>query len=172
MYRVEAPSINSSLQDNLENEVSNLGNALYEEIARFATETWKNCYEGKTEITRKALSPLKTMHDKLIDLSFVEPRVTSIASLISTALGSIPSRGPITGATLLMLQGLVSLLRTPAEIVAHGQKILDGQNAGDVLSVISARLPESPFVEDSLQPDAQIPPILPSAPVLESCGLW
>ncbi len=37
-----------------------------------AAEAWRYCYAGKTEITRKALSPLKAIHDKLMGLTFVE----------------------------------------------------------------------------------------------------
>lgn len=155
--------------------MKNLGGTLYDEIARSATETWKNCYEGKVEVTRKALSPLKTMYDKLMDLTFVEPRVSPIASLINTALESIPKRGLITGATLLMFQGLVSLLRTPQDIVAHGQKILDDQSANSVLSAIIA--PPQILVGldgNSEKSNAILLNIgkLPVPPALESCGLW
>lgn len=159
-------------QDNLESDVKALGNTLYDEIAKVATETWKNCYEGKTEVTRKALSPLKSMYDKLMGLTFVEPRVSPIAELINTALTSIPQRGPITGGTLLMLQGLVSLLRRPDEIVEHGQKILDGQTASAVLSGLAQPIfmPQTVY-PDMGQDDCPVP--LPdAAPALESCGLW
>lgn len=171
VYRVVVPEGNSPA-DNLQSDVQALGNSLYEEIAKFATETWKNCYEGKIEVTRKALSPLKTMYDKLMGLTFIEPRVASIAELIHTALENIPSRGPITGGTLLMLQGLVSLLKAPAEIVAHGQKILDGQSADNVLSSIALPVLQSQqkFAEDF---GDNCPLSVPkSVPALESCGLW
>lgn len=138
LYRVMFPETDSVASDNLKNDVSSLGDTLYEEISKFAGETWKNCYEGKTEVTRKALSPLKTMHEKLMGLTFIEPRVSPIAELIQTALDSIPQRGPITGGKLLMLQGLVAMLKTPADIVEHGQKILDGQSADAVLGTIIA----------------------------------
>lgn len=172
MYRVGVPVTNTELGDNLESDIRNLGCALYEEIAHFASETWKNCYEGKSEVTRKALSPLKTMYDKLMGLCFVEPRVSSIASLIRTALDSIPSRGPITGSTLLMLQGLVSLLKTPDEIVAHGQKILEGQSPDSLLSLIGKQPVKSFPVEAPIQKNIQSPVATTSTPMLESCGLW
>lgn len=175
VFKVLSPGMPDHTKDNLVQDVQNLGSTLYDEIARSATETWKNCYEGKSEVTRKALSPLKSMYDKLMGLTFVEPRVSSIASLINTALGNIPKRGPITGATLLMLQGLVSLLRNPQEIISHGQKILEGQNTGDVLSSIS----ECPIGNDdkgtSLSGDVGINPHIGDIqliPALESCGLW
>lgn len=174
MYRVALPMANTELQDNLESDVCNLGATLYEEIAKSAAETWKNCYEGKVEVTRKALSPLKTMRDKLMGLSFIEPRVTSIASLISTALDSIPPRGPITGPTLLMLQGLVALLRTPQDIVEHGQKILEGQTAEKVLASITSQPYDTCCLGDTFSNEndmADISAITP-VPILESCGLW
>lgn len=175
IFRVALPEVSDVTQDDLAEDVKNLGSTLYDEIAKSAAETWKYCYEGKTEVTRKALSPLKSMYDKLIGLTFVEPRVSSIASLIHTALGSIPKRGPITGATLLMLQGLVSLLRNPREIVEHGQKILDGQNAGDVLSTISVMSSIMPCVGGPLpayeNQDSDFGHV-PAVPALESCGLW
>jgi len=111
VFKVAAPAHVKPVVDSLQDEVSNLGNTLFGEIAKVATETWHRCYAGKTEITRKALSPLKTIHDKLMGLTFVEPRVLPIAELLSTAFASIPKRGPIKDGTLVMLQGLVSLLR-------------------------------------------------------------
>lgn len=171
LYRVMFPETESAAQDNLTSEVNSLGATLYEEIGKFAAETWKNCYEGKVEVTRKALSPLKTMHDKLMGLTFIEPRVSPIAELIQTALDSIPVRGPITGGKLLMLQGLVSLLKTPADIVAHGQKILDGQSADDVLSNLIAPLTQK--IGKALQPIDNCPlPVPNGVAALESCGLW
>lgn len=172
VYRVIMPEKGNTVQDSLESDVMALGDTLYGEISKFATETWKNCYEGKLEITRKALSPLKTMYDKLIGLTFIEPRVSPIANLINTALTSIPQRGPITGGTLLMLQGLVSLLRTPADIVAHGQKILDGQSADAVLaSVTLPKMTAPDMAIPVIQDDCPLP--MPGdAPALESCGLW
>lgn len=175
IFRVVSPNAADQPKDDMADDVRNLGNTLYDEIAKSASETWKNCYEGKAEVIRKALSPLKSMYDKLMGLTFVEPRASSIASLISTALGSIPKRGPITGSTLLMLQGLVSLLRNPQEIVEHGQKILEGQSAGDVLGSISGMIALSPHSASS--PDNEEPASpdfgnIPAMPALESCGLW
>ncbi len=175
VYRVSFPEADQQAQDDLETDVKNLGSALYSEISRSAAETWKNCYAGKTEVTRKALSPLKTMQEKLLGLSFIEPCVSPIADLIGTALGNVPARGPIAGGTLLMLQGLVSLLRTPQEIVEHGQMILSGKSAGYVLDGIVSRQPNPARVKGSRAsslPKFPSARTSPSSPALESCGLW
>lgn len=175
VFRVSFPDSGSQAQDDLENDVKNLGDALYNEISKFAAETWKNCYAGKVEVTRKALSPLKTMQEKLLGLSFIEPGVSPIANLIGTALDSIPPRGPIVGGTLLMLQGLVSLLRTPQEIVQHGKLILGEKSTESVLAEIVSRQPNPARVEScSASSLLKFPGAYNTchSPALESCGLW
>ena len=97
-------------ESGLHDEVENLGSTLFGEIARDASEIWRKVFEGKTEVTHKALSPLKTMRDKLVGLSFVE-HVVPVIELLETALAKMPKRGSITGAHLLMLQGMVCISR-------------------------------------------------------------
>lgn len=170
IFRISVPAAAEGTQDSLEEEVRNLGNSLFQEISRSAAEIWKNCYEGKSEVSRKALSPLKAMHEKLMGLTFVEPRVISIASLIETAITNIPNKGPIAGASLLMLQGLVSLLRNPEEVVEHGQKMLEGQSASSVLDICLSRINSVSQTQPQIQTEG-FDPFAPK-PVLESCGLW
>ena len=113
VFQVAQPEAVDRNMDNLKEDIDRLGGTLFDEIAKAAGEAWHRCYAGKTEITRKALSPLKAMYDKLMGLTFVEPRVAPVAELLDTAFRSIPKRGAITGSTLVMLQGLVSLLQSP-----------------------------------------------------------
>ena len=181
MFRVASPpeADPGVMRDNLTEDVLNLGGTLFEEIAKAATETWHRCYAGKTEITRKALSPLKSIYDKLMGLTFIEPRVSPVAELISTALVNIPRRGPITGGTLLMLQGLVALLRNPKDLVEHGQLILDGnRQAQDILHGFRETPPFPSWQDDNTDSLENVeddePPFdaIPSSPLLESYGLW
>jgi hypothetical protein len=95
----------------LNSEIENLGSTLFREISKDASDIWKNIFEGKTSVSQKALSPLRTMQTKLDGLSFVEPHVIPVHALIETALSKMPRKGTITGAPLLMLQSLVSLLK-------------------------------------------------------------
>ena len=167
VFKVSAP-IADNLPDDLYNEVAALGETLFGEVAKVATETWNRCYEGKMEITRKALSPLKNIHDKLMGLSFIEPRVTPVMDIISTAFHYVPKRGAIKGETLLLLQGLVSMLKNPAQLLEHSQKILDGRMlTEDLLSgMASGNL--VPYHDESM---LVIPQQAPSG-ILESHGLW
>lgn len=136
VFRVARPGLADPTQniDDLATDIDRLGNTLFDEVAKAAGEAWQRCYAGKTEITRKALSPLKSIHDKLIGLSFVEPRVAPIAELLDTAFRSIPKRGAIKGSILTMLQGLVSLLQNPQALMEQAQMLLDGrQNPHKIL---------------------------------------
>ena len=183
LYRIVPPDPADPVMEGLKDEVEGLGQTLFGEVSKAATEAWHKCFAGKTEITRKALSPLKTIHQKLSGLSFVEPRVSPVADLIHTAFEHLPKRGRIEGANLLMLQGLVSLLRDVDALIEHGQKIMDGTSSKDVLSLLvegqtyahalDAQGDDSP--ETGITADDEMPPIfaeIPMQPVMPSCGLW
>ncbi|KAF5043928.1 hypothetical protein DSECCO2_497100 [anaerobic digester metagenome] len=180
LYRIVPPDPADPVMEGLKDEVVSLGQTLFGEVSKAATEAWHKCFAGKTEITRKALSPLKTIHQKLSGLSFVEPRVSPVADLIHTAFEHLPKRGRIEGANLLMLQGLVSLLRDTDALIEHGQKIMDGTTSKDLLSLLVEGQGEMPELD--VQEDVDIvtavddlPPIFPDIlmqPVLPNCGLW
>jgi hypothetical protein len=180
LYRIVPPDPADPVMVGLKDEVEGLGHTLFGEVSKVATEAWHKCFAGKTEITRKALSPLRTIHQKLSGLSFVEPRVAPVADLIHTAFEHLPKRGRIEGANLLMLQGLVSLLRDTDGLIEHGQKIMDGTTSKDLLAVLvegQGDIPEM-GVQDELDIVVALddmPPIfvdMPMQPVLPSCGLW
>ena len=171
VYRIVPPDPSDTITAGLAEEVESLGQTLFGEVSKAATEAWHKCFAGKTEITRKALSPLRTIHQKLTGLSFVEPRVAPVAELIETAFESLPKRGRIDGANLLMLQGLVSLLRDADGLVEHGQMVIDGTTSKDVLGLLLVKdeiREPVPVPEDTTQ--IRITP--PVQAVLPNCGLW
>ena len=176
VFQVAQPEAINRNMDNLKEDIDRLGGTLFDEIAKAAGEAWHRCYAGKSEITRKALSPLKAMYDKLMGLTFVEPRVAPVAELLDTAFRSIPKRGAITGSTLVMLQGLVSLLQNPQALMEHGQMVLDGRkNSRKILeSLLLAECAvqvESERRKEDLREDALFDDA-PLLPVIESHGLW
>jgi len=180
LYRIVPPDPADPVMEGLKDEVVSLGHTLFGEVSKAATEAWHKCFAGKTEITRKALSPLKTIHQKLAGLSFVEPRVSPVADLIHTAFEHLPKRGRIEGANLLMLQGLVSLLRDTDALIEHGQKIMDGTTSKDLLSLLVEGQGEMPELDVQDEADIvaavdDLPPIfpdIPMQPVMPNCGLW
>ena len=180
LYRIVPPDPADPVMVGIKDEVEGLGQTLFGEVSKAATEAWHKCFAGKMEITRKALSPLRTIHQKLSGLSFVEPRVSPVADLIHTAFEHLPKRGKIEGANLIMLQGLVSLLRDTDALIEHGQKIMNGTTSTDVLAILvegQREMPELDVQEElGIVPTVDdVPPIfrdIPMQPVLPSCGLW
>lgn len=179
VFQVTQPAMVNPAQqvDDLAKDIEQLGHTLFDEVAKDAADAWHRCYAGKTEITRKALSPLKAIHEKLMGLTFVEPRVAPVAELLETAICSIPRRGAIIGSRLIMLQGLVSLLRNPQALMEHGQMILDGrkrsQNVleslsmdGELEAVEHTKLAKEQKHGGSDAQETAAPP------VIASYGLW
>ena len=75
LYRV-APLMDHAVpeavaESGLNEEVENLAKTLFGEIARSADEAWNRVYAGKTEVTHKALFPLRTLQQKLSGLTFI-----------------------------------------------------------------------------------------------------
>jgi hypothetical protein len=136
-YKVVQPDQGQS-SENLMVEVNSLGSTLFGEIAKDAQSVWTKVFNCKTEVSHKALSPLRSMSRKLISLSFVEPTVAPVASLIEEAISSVPKRGLIKGQHLLTLQGLVTTLKDPSLLFEYGQKVLNGQGLTDILSLESS----------------------------------
>jgi len=179
MFQVQEPNMFAGTQreDGFNKNITQLGSTLFDEVAKVAAETWQRCYVGKTEVTRKALSPLKGIYDKIMGLTFVEPRVEPVAELILTALHSIPKRGPICGSILIMLQGLVSLLQNPQAVLEHGQMILDGRkNTQGILENLMLQESSAQVnFENGLDAEEQAEPLFDDVLlplVIDSQGLW
>lgn len=177
MFKIVPPRKTNAGQP-LRDEVAGLGSTLMGEAAKVADEAWEKSFVGKTEVSIKALSPIKGLRHKLSGLSFVEPRVAPVVDLIDAALISLPDKGPIAGGDLVMLQGLVCLLRDPSALIEHGQKIIDGQTPDQMLHELVALqpAPSIPTADDEEVPDDDESPFAdvchePMPPV-DSLGLW
>ena len=155
------------LETGLQSEVSNLGGTLFDEIARTAQEAFKRSFSGKSMITRKALSPLKGIQQKLADLSFIEPKVAPVVSLIENAISRIPGRGAIQGPDLLMLQGLLTMISAPASMALYGQEVIESRTNESIV-LDSLRQDSSPEQKTKGKKKQAKNP----SSKLESYGLW
>ena len=167
----------AALASGLAEEVTGLGQTLFGEVAKSAEEIWKKVYAGKSEVTHKALSPLKTLHAKLIGLSFVEPHVAPVADIILAAINRMPKKGTITGTNLLLLQGLVCLLKDTDNLVAQAQGLLTGFGADSILDALLQPIsvkaePECPIID--VPSSEALPEVIPpvAKPEIPSLGLW
>lgn len=174
MFRVAPaaglPDDTAMMESGLDTEVENLGDTLFSEIAREALYIWKKVFEGKTEVTHKALSPLKTMRDKLAGLSFVDPHVLPAVQLIDTALFKMPKRGNISGAPLLTLQGVVCMFKDKETLLAQTQAIMTEGMAACTLDNWEMPPERAVMLKDSETSmlNASLMPVVH----LDSMGLW
>ena len=150
-----------------------LAGTLFNEIANSATEIWQKVYAGKDTVTHKALSPLKTLHQKLCGLTFVEPHVAPVASLIQTAINSIPAKGNITGKDILLLQGVVSMLRDPSSMLQHSQRLIEGHSPQDVMSALLANDVFAVCQSPDIPAEISLPPVHQRQSAnIPNIGLW
>lgn len=171
------------LESGLAEEVGNLGNTLFAEISKEAADIQKRVFTGRTEVTHKALSPLRTLHSKLVGLAFVEPHILPAADIVQAALNLMPQKGCISGTDLLLLQGVVSMLRDPNTLFEHAHKILAGDAPASVFedligtSCVAQTADIAPSQSDT-QPAHTAPTVAPSptdssTPIaVPSFGLW
>ena len=157
------------LETGLQSEVGNLGGTLFDEVAKTAKDAFNKSFVNKSMITRKALSPLKNIQQKLSDLSFIEPRVAPVASLIETAIAKIPGRGAIQGNDLLLFQVLLVNLSDPAAITKYAQEIIDGRSKEDILAglIEPKKVKNTPRGKGKKKAKTDKP-----GAQLESYGLW
>jgi NTP pyrophosphatase (non-canonical NTP hydrolase) len=101
----------SMAQDLLESQVNGLAGQLLKEIGQSARQAFEASFKGRTEVTRKALRPFNTISDKLKGLMFVAPQqIVGLLANIKAAIDALPKNGPITGAPLMGLIGVLTEL--------------------------------------------------------------
>lgn len=168
-------SVQAMEESGLHEEVENLGGTLFYEITKDATDIWKKVFEGKTEVTHKALSPLKTMREKLNGLSFVEPHVAPVIEILDATLERVPKKGLISGASLFMLQGIVSLLKDGNALLAQAEAMMTSPAPENVLAAFFGEQEQD---EPVLELDEEMEEVEPAfVPVfatgrIDSLGLW
>ena len=178
LYRVAPatglPSIQAMEESGLTPEVENLGETLFDEISKQAATFWKRSLEGKTEVSHRALSPLRTMKEKLNSLTFVAPHAFPIVNLIETALAKVPAKGLITGSSLLMIQGMVCILKDKSALIAQAEAMMMLGATDDGFAGFFASYEEPDPVlnlEDKDDEGQEEAPLLPVSH-FDSMGLW
>ena len=79
----------------LETALHSLSDQIFYEIAQEAREALEKSFQGKTEITRRALRPLVAIRDKLEGLVFVHSGFRAVVGEIERLLASVPTQGPL-----------------------------------------------------------------------------
>ena len=153
-FKVEPPVETSTATEPLERRVDGLADQLIREIGALAKATWEESFRGRTSVTRKALRPLKSILDKLSSLSFVGPdKISGLVANVHAALATVPRSGPVTGATLM---GLVGVLYELSDIAGF----ISSEEREEMMQSISVpqSLPDEQECEITGTLDLQTPP--------------
>ncbi len=131
-FEIKADGITSA---GLERAVGGLADQLYLEVSKEAYNLYDVSICGKPHATQRTLRPLHTIRSKLEGLSFIDPKVTHVISMIDHVLIAMPTSGKIEGTSLSMLTGIVLTLSDAERIKACAERMMNGASAASVLNM-------------------------------------
>lgn len=111
--RFRAPEPTVVAHAGLGEALTGLSGQVLREMAVLARDALEKSFQGKTEVTRRALNPFQAIRDKLEGLSFIDGRFLVIVAEIDQRLAGIPPRQPITGPVLEGLRQFLCLASQP-----------------------------------------------------------
>jgi len=82
-------------------------------VGQLARDTLERSFQGKTAVTRRALSPLASIRDKLDGLAFLDGRFRTVVGEIDRLVAQVPAQGPIAHGVLAALTQFLSLAAQP-----------------------------------------------------------
>jgi hypothetical protein len=126
-----SPTEDVDLDGPLHNAVGGLAGNLLSEVAQVARETIEGSLIGREKVTRKFLSPIRRIRNKLDGLAFIDPQIVPVVSHIDSVLASIVQAGPIEGRDLAALSGLLYLIASPEKTREHGRRVLESEPFAD-----------------------------------------
>jgi hypothetical protein len=120
-------------EEGLQKEINGLSGQLRQEIEIQARAVWKQSFQGKAEVTQKALRPIREMVDKIDGLKFLEPALDELVEGIMSVLGSLPKKGILKGQHLARVCGILSLLGNipEADSTTEGQEVAEEDESSD-----------------------------------------
>ena len=109
-YLVTTPD-NELVAANLLKSVDRIGNNLVEDIVSEAEIFVKRSLSGGREAgTQRTVEPLRRLQNKIESLSFIDPCLVSLSSLLSRMLSTVPTEGRVTGDAFMRLARMGYLL--------------------------------------------------------------
>ena len=94
----------------LEKAVAGLPGQLRREIEVAARQAWKQSFQGKTQVTQKAMHPINALLQKLQGLAFLEPELKTLFDGLVQTMDIIPKKGVLKGQHLAAACGMLSLM--------------------------------------------------------------
>lgn len=174
-YKISSGGAGDLMNDGLQQEQNGLLGTLLGEIEKMATTAWEASFENRDKTTQKALRPIKTILNKLRTLSYIDGKVNVLIKRVNDVLDSMPKTGPIEGASLSAVSGLMNLLCSYSKMREFISKV-SAQSQGAVFQFSSAsqvtptpvELPLEASTDESVEEESEEEvTIIPSIPASE-----
>jgi hypothetical protein len=138
----------SALHAGMERARNGVGDTVLEEIAVIASTTFRTSMHDDNgnkviEVTRRILSPIKRIKEKLDALSFADPKLNQVVRYIDSVLVLLPSTGKLSSDNLNAIYSLLHVLSDPqtiqqfAFIGATASAVMTSDDAQQVLDIVT-----------------------------------
>ena len=143
-----APDPEVVAHEGLNAALSGLGDQVFHEIHQIAKEALEHSFQGKSSVTQKALSPLRSIRDKLDGLSFLDSRFRAVVGEIERLIAQSPAKGPIANGALTALTQFLSLAAQPQGLRTWAESAPIWQEPQSLLGLPAEAVPVPPSTED------------------------
>ena len=149
---------------NIKDEMENLGNSVFADIAKEAAVVKREVFAGRDSVTQKSLNPVRTLAEKLRGLGFIHPQIASAVTLVQTCLDYMPAKGEISGSHLGEVLALMTLLTDPVALEDATSRMVQ-HNAAPETFIIPAPV-------HTVTKPAPIAAMPPKRSMIANVGLW
>ncbi|PTC01261.1 hypothetical protein C9975_02995 [Thalassospira xiamenensis] len=164
IFKVHSPMAIQPLFDGDEdNMASTAAETLLDEVAAEANRIWAKSLSGAERATFKKTRPVLSLRDKLLNLSFLDPRIQRVALKFDEVMDSLPKTYPIEGGDFHKLASFVLLCSDPEKLASYGDggdELDSDANDIDAADVSSETLPEASMPEPETESNATLAPTL------------
>lgn len=173
-YKISSGGQGALMNEGLQQEQNGLLGQLLSEIEKMANDAWVVSYENKDKASQKALSPIRTIMTKLKTLSYISGKVGVLIKRVQDVLDSMPKTGPIEGADLSSVCGLLNLLGSYRrmtdfinQVPQHQNDVFDQIEEDEDESLIAstpAEIVSEVVVEEETDEQSEVEVTIPSNP--------
>lgn len=159
-FRAEAPT--NDVGGRFKAAVSEAVPALLADIAADASKVYEAHIFGRDTCTQKAVTPIQKLIDKLTSFSMLDPRVAPSATGFRSVLATLPRTGPLKGSDFATLAGLIAQLRSPEDLLQHGETLFANRSTPAQASLLGDT--------DDADADSDTDDADPNAQTMEGCS--
>lgn len=134
----------------LEQSVRGLGGRLFQEIAQAARQSWEASFRGRTQVSQKALRPIRAILEKARGLSFLDGSLVPVIAGIEAELAGLPKSGYLEGRDFHTLVGILNTLTNLDGIMLPGEPVLEELETQDETEWFESEMVG--MAQDAVQP--------------------